>query len=136
MQKLNLQNRKEQNIFGELNIPEGSIKGVCIVQHGYGGFKEQPYMQRLAQAFFDNGFITFNFDATNSFGESDGDYEKATMQLPYEDLEDVVDWVKERDWFTGKLALTGHSMGGYTVARYGEEYSDQVNYIASIAPVV
>ena len=93
-------------------------------------------MQQLAQAFFDNGFITFNFDATNSFGESDGEFEKATLQLHYEDLEDVVIWAKEQAWYTGKLALTGHSMGGYTVARYGEEYSDQVDYIASIAPVV
>ena len=27
-------------------------------------------------------------------------------------------------------------MGGYTVTRYGEEYPDQVDYIASIAPVI
>jgi len=136
MQKLALKNRKNQNIIAELSIPIGDIKGVCIVQHGYGGFKEQPYMQKLAQAFYDNGFITFNFDATNSFGESEGDYEKATLQLHYEDLVDVVSWVKKQDWFTGKLALTGHSMGGYAVARYGEEYPEQVGYIASIAPVV
>lgn len=138
MQKVTLQNRKNQTIVGELNFPPKTvfIKGVCIAQHGYGGFKNQPMMQYLAQAFFDNGFITFNFDATNSFGESDGEYEKATLQLHYEDLEDVVAWVKEQPWYTGKLALTGHSMGGYTVVRYGEEYSDQVDYIASIAPVI
>jgi len=136
MKKFTLQNRKNQNITGELKTPQGDIQGVCIVQHGYGGFKEQPYMQQLAQAFFVNEFITFNFDVTNSFGESDGDYEKATLQLHYEDLEDVITWVKEQIWYTGKLALTGHSMGGYTVARYGEEYPDHVDYIASIAPVV
>lgn len=138
MKKLKLKNRKDQTIIGELNIPPRTvfIKGICIVQHGYGGFKEQPYMQQLAQAFFDNGFITFNFDTTNSFGESDGNYEKATLQLHYEDLEDVIIWAKEQEWYQGELAITGHSMGGYTVARYGEEYPNQVDYIASIAPVI
>lgn len=136
MTKLSLKNRKNQTIIGELNIPKGKIRGVCLVQHGYGGFKEQPYMQKLAEAFFSNGFITFNFDTTNSFGESDGKYEEATLQLHYEDLEDVVAWAKEQNWYQGKLALTGHSMGGYAVVRYGEEHSSEVDYIASVAPVV
>ncbi len=136
MEKLTLQNRKGQKLVGELRIPQGDIIGTCFVQHGYGGFKEQPYMQQLAQAFFDNGFITFNFDVTNSFGESDGEYEKTTLQLHYEDLEDVVAWGKQQRWYQGKLALTGHSMGGYAVARYGQEYPNTVDYLASIAPLV
>jgi isopentenyl-diphosphate delta-isomerase len=136
MQKLTLKNRKDQLIVGELTTPQSNIQGVCIVQHGYGGSKHEPHIQKLTQVFLDNGFITFNFDVTNSFGESDGDYEKATLQLHYEDLEDVIAWAKEQEWYQGELAITGHSMGGYAVTRYGEEYSSDVDYIASIAPLV
>ncbi len=136
MKKLELKNRKNQTIVGELIIPKTKIRGVCIVEHGYSGFKEQPYIIKLAQAFAKNGFITFNFDATNSFNESDGEFEKATMQLHYEDLVDVIKWAQKQSWFEGKLALAGHSMGGYAVARYAEEYPDQVDLVALIAPAV
>ncbi len=134
--KLKLKNRKNQTIVGELTIPQTDIKGVCIVEHGYSGFKEQSHIIKMAQAFAENGFITFNFDATNSFNESDGEFEKATMQLHYEDLVDVIDWAQKQDWFEGKLALTGHSMGGYAVARYAEEHSEQVSLVAPIAPAI
>ncbi len=136
MKKISLKNRKNQTLVWELRIPENNIKWVCIVQHGYSGSKSDKHVDKLAKAFFDNWFITFNFDATNSFNESDGEYEKATLQLHYEDLEDVVSWVKKQEWYQWKLALTWHSMGWYTVARYWEENPDKVDYIASIAPVV
>lgn len=136
MQKITLQNRKGQNIVGILTKPTGDVKGVCVVMHGYGGFKEQSWMVAMADVFREHGFITFNFDATNSTGEGDGKYEDARVGLHYEDLEDVVKWAKEQDWFTGQLALTGHSMGGFAVARYAEKHPEEVAYLAPIAPLV
>lgn len=41
------------------------------------GSKEQPHILAIQEAFLENGFQTFNFDATNSFNESDG--EKITL---------------------------------------------------------
>ncbi len=90
----------------------------------------------MKNAFLESGFQTFNFDATNSFNESDGDFEKSTLGLHWEDLEDVVKWAQKQDWFTGKLALTGHSKGGYAVVRYAEEYPKEVSLIVAVAPVV
>ena len=136
MQKLNLKNRKGQNIVGVLEKHEGEIKGTCVVQHGWGGNKEKPTVQAMKKGFLESGFQTFNFDATNTFGESDGDYEKSTLGLHWEDLEDVVKWVQEQEWFVGPLALTGHSKGGYAVARYAEEYPEEVSYLVPVAPVV
>jgi len=133
---LEFQNRKGQKIVGVIEKPDGEIKGTCVVQHGWGGNKERPTAQAIKNAFLESGFQTFNFDTTNSFGESDGNYEKSTLGLHWEDLEDVVKWVQKQDWYKGPLALTGHSMGGYAVARYAEEYPDEVSYLVPVAPVV
>lgn len=136
MQTLTLQNRKGQKIVGDLEKPEGEIRGTCVVQHGWGGHRKKGTVQAMKKGFLDSGFQIFNFDATNTYGDSDGDYEKSTLGLHWEDLEDVTKWVQGQEWFQGPLALTGHSMGGYAVARYAEEYPDEVSYIVPIAPVV
>ena len=136
MQKIELTNRKGQKIVGVLEKPEGTIRGTCVVQHGWGGNRDKPTVQAMKSAFLESGFQTFNFDATNTFGESDGDYEKSTLGLHWEDLEDVVKWVQKQEWFKGPLALTGHSKGGYAVVRYAEEYPNEVSYLAPVAPVI
>lgn len=136
MQKLELKNRKGEKIVGVLEIPKGEIRGTCVVQHGWGGHKTKPTVQAMKSGFLDSGFQTFNFDTTNSFGESDGDFEKSTLGQFWEDLEDVVKWVQQQEWFTGPLALTGHSKGGYTVTRYAEEHPSEVSYLVPVAPVV
>lgn len=136
MQKLKLKNRKEQTIVGVLEQPTAGSKGTCVIQHGWGGNKERPTVQAIKRAFLELGFQTFAFDTTNASGESDGDYEQSTLGLHWEDLEDVVKWVQKQDWFIGPLALSGHSMGGYAVARYAEDYPNQVSYLVPVAPVV
>ncbi len=136
MEKLELKNRKGQKIVGVLEKPDGVVKGTCVIVHGYSGYKEQVHMQYIKNAFLDNGFVTFNFDTTNTFGESDGKFEDARLGLHYEDLEDVTKWVQQQDWFQKPLALVGHSMGGYAVARYAEDYPKEVDLCAPIAPVV
>jgi len=44
--------------------------------------------------------------------------------------------VQLQEWFTGVLAISGHSMGGYATVRYAEEFPEEVGLIAPIAPVV
>lgn len=136
MEKITLQNRRGQNMVGILTKPEGETNGTCVVQHGWSGKKEQTHIMSMQNAFLKNGFQTFNFDTTNSFNESDGEYAQSRLGLHYEDFEDVAKWVQRQDWFVGPLALTGHSMGGYSAARYAENYPDEVEFIAPIAPVV
>ncbi|MEZ6209219.1 MAG: alpha/beta hydrolase [Candidatus Paceibacterota bacterium] len=136
MEKLELKNRKNQKIVGVLEIPEDNIVGTCIVQHGWGGHKNKATVQTIKNSFLESGFQTFNFDTTNSFGESDGDFEKSTLGLFYEDLEDVVKWIQNQKWFVGPVALTGHSKGGYSVIKYAETYPEEISYLVPIAPVV
>lgn len=136
MKKLTLENRKGQKVVGVLELPEGDIRGTCVVQHGWGGNKERPTVQAMKNGFLESGFQTFTFDATNSFGESDGDYEQSSLTLHKEDLEDVVKWAQKQDWFIAPLALTGHSMGADAVVQYAEKYPEEVAHLVPVAPVV
>lgn len=136
MQKITLQNRKGQKIVGDFEKPKGKIIGTCVVQHGWGSHRNKTTIQIIKNAFLDSGFQTFNFDTTNSFGESDGDFEKSTLGLFAEDFEDVTKWVQNQDWYTGSLAVTGHSKGGYSAVKYSEDYPQEVGLLLTVAPVV
>ena len=136
MKKLTLTNRKDQKIVGEVEFPEGRPVGTCIVQHGHGASIKVEHQITMKDAFLEKGFVVFSFDVTNSLGESDGKFEDARLGLFCEDLEDVIIWAKQQDWYVGPLALTGHSMGGYAVAKYAEKHPNEVAYCVAIAPVV
>lgn len=136
MERIELKNRKDQKIVGILEKPTGETLGTCIVVHGWGGHKNKSSIQAIKNAFLESGFQTFNFDATNAFGESEGEYEKATLGAHAEDFEDVVKWAQEQNWFKGPLALTGHSMGGYASTKYAEDHPEEVAFLVPIAPAV
>lgn len=136
MQKLKLKNRRDQNIVGILTKPESEIIGTAVLQHGYGGTKENTHIVTMRDVLLKNGFQVYNFDAAHSFGESDGEYEDARLGLHANDFEDVANWVQEQDWFTGKLLVSGHSMGGFASARYALRNPELVDYAISFAPVI
>lgn len=136
MQKFELKNRYGLKIVGDLEKPEGEIRGTCVLLHGWGAHRNKPTILAVQKGFLEAGFQVFNFDATNSMGESDGDFEKSSMMTFWEDFEDVTKWVQTQEWFVGPLALSGHSNGAYAALRYGEEHPTEVGYIVPIAPVV
>ena len=135
MQKFEFKNRHGLKIVGEIWMPENPL-GLAFVMHGLGGYKEQPHMQTIAKTFFETNYTVVNFDATNSFGESEGKYEDATMQLHYEDLVDVINFAKTQDWYIEPFILAGHSLGGYAVGRYAEDYPNEVKAVFPHALVV
>lgn len=134
-EKVEIKNRKNQKIVAVINIPENS-KGLAFTLHGLGGFKEQPHIMVLVDALLKNGYTVVNFDATNSIGESGGKYENATMKEHYEDLVDVINWAKTQSWYKEPFILAGHSLGGYAVARYAEDYPKEVKAVFPHAGVV
>ena len=54
--------------------------------HGLGGFKEQPHIETFAESFFELDYTVIRFDTTNTFGESEGNYENATVTNYLEDF--------------------------------------------------
>jgi len=134
MEKFEIKNRKGLKIVGEILKPEKPI-GLSFTLHGLGGFKEQVHIKTLAETLFENNYIVVNFDATNSIGESEGKYEDATMQNHYEDLVDVIDWAKKQDWYKEPFVIAGHSLGGFAVAKYAEEFPGEVKAVFPFAAV-
>jgi len=111
-------------------------KGLAFVMHGLGGFKEQKHIEQMAETLNRHNYTTVRFDTTNSFGESDGQYEDATVTNYKEDLEDVIAWATTQSWYQEPFILAGHSLGGFCPLLYAEEHPDKVLAIAPIATVV
>lgn len=130
-----IQNRKGQKVAVVVE-ENANAKGLAFVMHGLGGYKDQAHIQTFAQAFRDNDFTVVSFDTTNTFGESDGNYEDATTTNYYEDLEDVISWASTQSWYKEPFWLAGHSLGGLSTSLYAEKYPEKVKALAPIATVV
>lgn len=133
--KVTIQNRKNERIVVVVREHEHS-RGCAIVQHGLAGSKDEKHIAAATHFFFEEGYTTVRFDATNTYGESDGSIEYSTMTKHLEDLEDVIAWSKTQSWFNGELVLAGHSMGGYAVARYAQMHPSEVAVVFPLSPVV
>jgi len=106
------------------------------VLHGLGGSKEQPQIQSTAEVFRESGYSTIVFDATNTFGESDGNYEDATVTNYYEDLTDVIGWAKTQHVYREPFFLSGHSLGGMAIALYAEAHPEEIKGLAPMSTVI
>ncbi len=132
MKKEFIKNRKGQKIaviIEEVDSP----KGLAFVMHGLSGFKEQPHIQVMADAFKEKGYTTVRFDTTNTLGESEGRMEEATITNYFEDLEDVLSWTQSQDWYQEPFCLAGHSLGSNCIALYAENHPEKVKALAPIS---
>jgi pimeloyl-ACP methyl ester carboxylesterase len=133
--KIVIKNRKEQNVVVVVEMSDDA-KGLAFIMHGLGSNEDQPTIRAFADAYKEKGFTVVRFDTTNTFGESDGNYEDATVTNYYEDLEDVIAWSKKQSWYREPFYLVGHSLGGISVILYAEKHPREVKGLAPIATVV
>lgn len=130
-----IKNRKGQKIVVLVEKKENQ-KGLVFVIHGLSGNKEQPHIQTIAQAFSEKDYTVVRFDTTNTFGESDGKLEDATITNYYEDLEDVIEWSKKQEWYKEPFILAGHSLGSICILIYTERFPEKVSAVAPISTLV
>lgn len=135
MQEVFIKNRKNQRVAVIVEEAEKAM-GLAFVMHGLGGFKEQPHLQTIAEAFKENNYTVVRFDTTNTIGGSDGDFENATLTNYYEDLEDVIEWASAQKWYIEPFVLAGHSLGGISTALYAENFPEKIKALAPIGTVV
>ncbi|OGY42306.1 MAG: hypothetical protein A2Y82_04925 [Candidatus Buchananbacteria bacterium RBG_13_36_9] len=135
MEKIIIKNRHN---FKIVTLLEKAVqpKGLAIVLHGLGGFKEQDHIETFARVFKEAGYTVLRYDSTHTFGESEGKYEDATATNYYEDLEDVISWAKKQDWYIEPFVLVGHSMGGICSILYTQRHPNEVKALAPISTVV
>ncbi len=132
MKKEIIKNRKGENIIVVIEEAEDS-KGLTFVMHALGGFKEQPHILSIAKPFADNNFTVVRFDTTNSTGQSGGKLENATISNYFQDLEDVIKWSQSQNWYQEPFWLSGHSLGGFSVAFFTINYPEKVKAVAPIS---
>lgn len=133
--KFFITNRKGQKIAVILEAAAPQ-KGLAFVMHGLGGFKEQPHIEMFADAFRESGFTVVRFDTTNTLGESEGNYENATITSYYADLEDVIRWARTQPFYQEPFVLCGHSLGAICSALYAERHPEEVQALAPVSVVV
>jgi pimeloyl-ACP methyl ester carboxylesterase len=130
-----IKNRHDQKISVVVEGPQTPGK-LAFVMHGLGGTKNQGHIRAMIEAFLDEGYTAVSFDTTNTFGESDGKYEDATITGYYADLEDVIVWASQQPWYTEPFVLCGHSLGGISIALFAEKHPEKVRALAPISTVV
>lgn len=133
--KFKIGNRKNLKIAVEV---EGDLLSdkLVFITHGLNGSKDQPHMIGMREVFLASGYIVVSFDATCSFGESDGDSMDATATSYIADLNDVIRWAQQQEWYKEPFALAGHSLGGLSSLVYASKNSDKVNAIFPMSTVV
>ncbi|MCD4760783.1 lysophospholipase, partial [bacterium] len=135
MGKLFIKNRHDKKLAVLVEKSQNQ-KGLAFVMHGLGGFKEQIHIELFAQAFRGKGFTVIRFDARNSLGESEGNYNNANFTNYYEDLVDVIDWSKNQNWYQEPFCLAGHSMGSGCILYYAAHHIEEIQGIAPISTTI
>lgn len=130
-----LQNRRGKNLVALVERTNKS-KGIVFLMHGLGWYKEEPLIQRIAGYLYANGYTVVRFDATNSFGESDGMFEDATITNQYEDLEDVVNWAGDQSWYSEPFSLAGQSVGGLCSLYFTYNFPDKITALSLFSTVI
>jgi len=130
-----IQSRHNKRLALIVDQPE-SPTGLAFIAHGLGGYKEQKDIALFAEELVGHGHIAVRFDAGNTFGESEGSYEEATVTSYKEDLEDVIAWAATQPWHRETFALAGSSLGGMTTLLFAEEHPEKVSALIEFAPVI
>ncbi|HOZ53485.1 MAG TPA: alpha/beta fold hydrolase [bacterium] len=130
-----IKNRKNQNISVIIEKVENP-KGLAFITHGLGDSKDSDHIKLFSKCFLDNNYNIIRFDTTNTFGESDGKFEDANITTYYEDLEDVLAWSKDQDFYQKPFILCGHSLGAICSAFYAENHPEDIKALAPFSTVV
>ncbi len=130
--KEKIKNRDGKNISVVIEENKNQT-GLVFLVHGLGGCKEQKFLEESKKNLYALGYSVVCYDSTNTFGESDGEFECALTTQYLHDLEDVILWSKDKEWYQPFL-LVGHSLGGLIISRYAEH--NQVEEVVVLNPAI
>ncbi len=125
-----LKNRQNQTFYARLTPGAGRF---AVIQHGLTGSMDQPHIKALEKAYQDSGYTTLSIDCTNTLNLSDGSLEAVSVGQHCDDLADAIAWLRAEHRVADKIALAGHSMGGFSVLRYAEDHADEIDHVLGSA---
>ena len=124
-------------IVGTKYIPAEPNGIPIIVSHGFLGRRKEmaPYAKALAS--WGCTAYTFDFAGGGLRTESDGRLQDMSLMTEREDLFSVMDLVRQdREVDHGKLALMGHSQGGFVSALAAIARPQEVNELILLSPAL
>ncbi len=116
-----------QPVLGTAHVPEGTVRGVVVVVHGFLGYKDYGMFPAVAQWLCERGFVVHRFNYSHSgmtrtietFERPDL-FERDTWMKHQTDLDGVIRAIDRGELPGGALngrplVLLGHSRGGVDV---------------------
>ena len=102
---------------------------MVVFCHGFGGRKEGPLFELVADSLQKHGIASIRFDF-NGHGESEGRFQDMTVPNEIEDAKKVVTYVKNLP-YVEKIALVGHSQGGVVASMTAGELNTEISAVVS-----
>lgn len=125
MKKIFIKNRKQQNI--SVIIENENWKWwLVFVMHWLWDNKNSLHIIEYTKPFLDNDFVVIRFDTTNTFWESDWNFENATLTNYFKDLEDVIKWSSNQNFYKEKFILIWHSLWAISSALYSQNNNSKI----------
>ena len=125
MKKIFIKNRQQQNLSVIIENELG-IGWLVFVMHWLWDSKDSLHITQYSEAFLSHDFVLVRFDTTNTFGESDWQFENATLTNYFEDLEDVIKWASNENFYKENFILLWHSLWAISCALYAQKNNKKV----------
>jgi|GEM_PF-4311645 len=110
--------------------------GVAIILHSASDVMESETQNALAERLRATGATVVRFEPHHNMGANHENYTSLTATSLLEDLRAVVSWCQSQAWWTGKLILAGHSVGGLVAGLWAQEHPNEVAELLLLAPCI
>ena len=122
-----------QAILQKPALQQGQQCPMVVFCHGFGGSKDGPLFELIADSLQRHGIASVRFDF-NGHGESEGQFQDMTVPNEIEDAKKVIEYVRDLRYVSG-VALVGHSQGGVVAAMTaGELGTEDISAVVLMAP--
>jgi len=111
-------------IIQKPELQPGEKCPMVVFCHGFGGRKEGPLFELVADTLQAHGIASIRFDF-NGHGESEGEFVDMTVPNEIEDAKKVVEYVSNLS-YVSSLAIAGHSQGGVVASMLAGKLSEEV----------
>ena len=120
-------------IIQKPELAQGQRCPMVMLCHGFGGRKEGPLFEIIADSLAKHGIASIRFDF-NGHGESEGEFVDMTVPNEIEDAKKVFEYVRDLR-YVSDIAIVGHSQGGVVAAMTaGELEPGDIKAVALMAP--
>ena len=110
-------------IIQKPELQQGEKCPMVIFCHGFGGTKDGPLFELIADSLQAHGIASIRFDF-NGHGESEGDFQDMTVPNEIADAKKVAEYVRDLR-YVSSMAIVGHSQGGVVASMTAGQLSEE-----------